>query len=571
VETKETFDVIVIGAGHAGIEATHAAAKIGKRVLLTTVDIKSIGHLPCNPSIGAVGKSHLVYEIDALGGLMGIIADRACIQMRLLNKKNGPAVQAIRAQVDRHEYQKIAHGILSKTKNLTIRVGEVVSVTSSGTKDKKVTGVTFADGTTVLANSVVVASGVYLNSVIRIGSEAKKSGPSGFASATQLTDSLVKLGVDIQRFSTCTPARVCANSIDYTKTTPHPADTEDCFSQITTEPIRNLVPCYLTYTNEETHKIIRDSLKKSGNPKDDDMASPRYCPSIEDKVLRYASALRHQIFLEPEGLDTTDVYVQGIFTFLSSSVQDKFIRTIPGLENSKITNYGYGIEYDCIDSTQLLPTLEHKKVRGLFFAGQINGTSGYEEAAAQGLVAGINSTGVAKKGFVLSRMESYIGVLIDDLVTLGTKEPYRMFTSRAENRLFLRKDNADSRLTPLGREVGLVCDKRWKLFNKKMSLLEKYKSGDQSVPDDIKEIVAIESMYAGYLTREKNRMNNIRLHEQTTIPTDLNYDNIKGLRCEAQTKLATVRPYNLLQAQKISGVTPADINILLVHLRTICD
>jgi tRNA uridine 5-carboxymethylaminomethyl modification enzyme len=568
------FDVIVVGAGHAGCEAAHAAARLGKRVLLTAIDIDSVAYMACNPSIGGLGKSHLVYEIDALGGLMAKASDRACIQMRTLNKNNGPAVQALRAQVDKHEYHKIMLETIQSTPNITLRIGEVAKII---TKSNAVKGVEFspaenladAPNTFVGAKSVVVCTGVYLNSKIIVGHNSRVSGPRGakdwFGSATKLTDSLIDLGIRIQRFKTGTPPRIASESIDYAKTSPQPPDTESHFSFMTTEPTRNVVSCHLTYTTPETHKVIRDNLKETYTYGTDNVkgAGARYCPSIEDKIVRFASADRHQVFLEPESLSTNEIYMQGCSTSLPPEIQKQFVQTVTGLEHAVILRSAYAIEYDCIDSTQLKNTLEHKDIRGLFFAGQVNGTSGYEEAAAQGLLAGCNA---ASSTLTLSRTNSYLGVLVDDLVNVGTKEPYRMFTSRAEHRLYLRKDNADRRLTPIGHELGLVDEERWAEFQKKMDLIEKCKKGEPVSPK-IKEIVEIEKMYEGYLHRESARIEETKKLENTLIPDEIDYHEIKALRMESRIKLSKVRPQSIAAAQRISGVTPADINILLVFLK----
>ena len=551
------FDVVIVGAGHAGCEAAFACALMGKRVLLTCTDVRTVAFLACNPSIGGTGKSHLVYEIDAMGGLMGRLADKCCIQMRILNQANGPAVQALRAQVDRHEYHASMLAEIQNTPNIHLRECEVTEILA----DTTVNGICLSTGEKIICNKVIVASGVYLNSTIFIGQTSRDEGPAGFARSSYLTSSLIKLGVTVRRFNTNTPPRVLSSTVDYKKTTPQTGDSAAAFSVMTNNPPRNVIQCHLTYTNDNTHKIIHDNIKYLPTYGG---AGPRYCPSIEDKVIRFPHVNRHQIFLEPESLSTEDIYVQGLFTSLPHEAQKKMVHSVSGLEKAEIACHAYGIEYDCIDSTQLYPTLEFKKIRGLYFAGQVNGTSGYEEAAAQGIIAGTNTA--SEKQIILSRTNSYIGVLIDDLVTVGTNEPYRMFTSRAEHRLFLRKDNADQRLTPLAHELGLINDKHWNMFQEKMKLVEKARAGGP-VPNHICEIIEIENLYAGYLARESKKINEAKRCEQTVLPRDFDYSTIIALRKESQTKLNQIKPHTIAQAMRISGVTPADINILLVWFK----
>ena len=574
------FDVIVIGAGHAGCEAAWAASCLGARVLLTTMNLDSIAFLACNPSIGGTAKGHLVCEIDALGGLMGIVADKTAIQIRMLNIAKGSAVFSLRAQADKVKYHNTMKQTLENINNIVIRQAEVIEII---TENNEVIGVRLANNEIVNCKRVVVAAGVYLNSKIMIGDFSKEAGPSGFDSSKSLTSSLVSLGLEIRRFKTGTPPRINSRTIDFTKTTEQLGDDKiQTFSFITRRPIKNLVKCHLTYTNSDTHKIIRDNISKSAMYRERHHDDPkgvgaRYCPSIEDKIMRFPDRDRHQIFLEPESLETNETYLQGISTSLPASVQQQMVQSIEGLEDAQIMRDAYAIEYNCINSLQLLPTLEYKNCRGLFFAGQVNGTSGYEEAAAQGLVAGVNAAG---RHFTLSRTNSYIGVLIDDLVTVGTDEPYRMFTSRAEHRLFLRQDNADARLTPLGREIGLVDDGRWKQFSSKMIKLEKLKKSITpkihleiqqgkiiSLVGDINNTVITEIKYAGYLVREQNKIAEAKRCESTSLPLSFDYTQIMALRKESQIKLNQIKPQNIGQAGRISGVTPADINVLLVYFK----
>lgn len=583
--TKE-FDIVVIGAGHAGCEAAVAAAKLRKKVLLTTLHEKSIGMLPCNPSIGGTAKGHLVCEIDALGGIMGILADEAAIQIRMLNAAKGPAVRSLRAQIDKERYHKAMVDLLKSTPNLTLAIGEVNALLW---ENQQITGVVF-NGEKISCRAVIVATGTYLSSKTFVGKDVKNEGPAGLPNACTLEKSFHEMQIEIRRFKTGTPARVDIDSIDYNQTEIQNGDDNiRAFSFLATKPIKNICPCYLTYTNETTHQIIREHIKESA------MYSglivgvgPRYCPSIEDKVTRFADRTRHQTFLERESMSSREIYLQGISSSLPAYVQDQFIHSIKGLENSKIIRFGYAIEYACINPLELLATLRHKKYRGLYCAGQINGTSGYEEAAAQGLVAGINAVREmnAQSPLILSRTNSYIGVLIDDLTTEGTLEPYRMFTARAEYRLSLRQDNADSRLTPIGREIGLVDDHRYAVFTQKQTQLAQIRKMitpkiRQEVakqehtlsefitgqPTDLLDQITTEIKYEGYIAREQSAINEIKRQEATLLSPDMNYEDVAGLRRESQIKLNQVKPLSVGQASRISGVTPADITVLLIHLR----
>ena len=580
---EKQFDVIVVGAGHAGVEAAHAAAKLGKRVLVITLNLDSISYIACNPSIGGTSKAHLVMEIDAMGGIMGHIADETAIQIRLLNRGKGAAVQSLRAQVDKHQYHTTAKQILENEPNITLRQGKAIELLVGATYGRpQIQGIKLQSGETILAPAVIIATGVYLNSQILIGDNTFDSGPSGFERSGEMVDSLKKLGLSIRRFKTGTPPRVNGRTIDYAQMEVQLGEDDvQTFSFMTRKKIKNLIKCHLTWTNESTHEIIRANIDRSPMYGDTKRGvGARYCPSIEDKIMRFADKDRHQVFIEPEALCTNEVYLQGLSTSLPTDVQHDYVKSIAGLQDAQIVRDGYAIEYDCIDPTQLLPTLEYKDCKGLYFAGQINGTSGYEEAAAQGLLAGINAAGQA---LILSRTNSYIGVLVDDLVTKGTEEPYRMMTGRAEHRLFLRQDNADLRMTPIGREVGLVCDKRWKNHQLRVKSIEKLKKSltraqvqqirqNQNVHVDgfspsIIEHVHIEIRYEGYIQKELARLDAARASESQTLPADLDYSKITGLRIEARQKLSHIRPTSIGQASRISGVNPADINVLLVWLR----
>lgn len=584
--SQTTYDIIVIGAGHAGCEAAIAAAKLGQRVLITTLHERSIGLLPCNPSIGGTAKGHLVCEIDALGGVMGVLADQTALQVRMLNAAKGPAVRSLRAQIDKARYHDAMLNLLKNTPNLTLRIGEVQALQW---QEHQITGVVI-DGETIACRAVIVCTGTYLSSKTFVGPVVKSEGPMGLPNARHLGDSFVAMGIKLRRFKTGTPARIDKDTIDYAATEIQNGDDNiRPFSFISTHPIKNVCPCYLTYTNEQTHQIIRDNIKQSA------MYSglivgvgPRYCPSIEDKVTRFADRNRHQAFLEPETENGREIYLQGMSSSLPADIQARFIHTIKGLNNCQILRPGYAIEYACIDPLELLPTLKHKLYTGLYCAGQINGTSGYEEAAGQGLLAGINASRYlnGQPAITLSRTNSYLGVLIDDLTTLGTNEPYRMFTARAEYRLSLRQDNADERLTPLGREIGLVDDHRWQVFQAKQQQLAIIRAlvtpkiraevakQDHTLreflpdqPGALLDQITTEIKYAGYIAREQAAITEIRRQEATPLSPDLNYDTVKGLRREAQIKLNQIKPLNVGQAARISGVTPADITVLLIHLR----
>ncbi|MGN0819569.1 MAG: tRNA uridine-5-carboxymethylaminomethyl(34) synthesis enzyme MnmG [Christensenellaceae bacterium] len=608
------YDAVVIGAGHAGCEAALSLARTNQKTALLTLNLDSVAFMACNPSIGGTAKGHLVREIDALGGEMGKNIDKTTLQIKMLNRGKGAAVQSLRAQADKKLYHTNMKKALEDTPDLDIIQAEAVEIL---TENGCVKGVKTAFGKVFLCKAVVVATGVYLNSRVIAGDWSKNSGPNGFEPANKLTESLMKLGFEIRRFKTGTPARVDKNSIDFSKCQIQNGETDVYpFSFLSDKVPEKQTPCYLTYTNAETHKIIRDNLYRS--PLYNGSISgigPRYCPSIETKVDRFKDKERHQIFLEPEGSGTNEIYVQGMSTSLPHDVQEAMYHTIPGLENCRIMRYAYAIEYDCIDSLALLPTLEYKKIKGLFTAGQINGTSGYEEAGAQGLVAGINASLMLrnKEPMILTRDNSYIGVLIDDLVTKGTLEPYRMMTSRAEYRIFLRQDNADQRLTEIGRKVGLCDDYRYNSYLAKMQRLkadeqllksvvpyskakafvEKYGgslNGSISYSDMIKrgvplcDIIAefgiltdekydiIETLetsvrYEGYLKKGLDQIEKSKKMEEKSLPENIDYLKIEGLRLEAREKLNLIRPLNLGQASRISGVNPADIAVLLVYLR----
>jgi len=601
----KSYDVVVVGAGHAGCESAFSAARLGGEVLLLTMNLDSIAYLACNPSIGGTAKGHLVCEIDALGGLMGIIADKTAIQIRMLNSAKGAAVFSLRAQADKIKYHNTMKQTLENIENITIKQAEVTEIFTTSihrgkqcyvaisrdnetTNYPKITGVKLSTGEIINCKSVVIATGTYLNSVILKGDRRENAGPAGFASSQHLAKSLTNLGIELRRFKTGTPPRVNSRTINFDKTIEQPGDDGiQTFSFVSKRPTKNKVLCHLTYTNHKTHEIIRNNVHLSPSYKDRSKDDPRgigarYCPSIEDKIMRFPDRERHQLFLEPESLSTNEIYVQGLSTSLPPDIQQSIVHSIDGMENAQIMRDAYAIEYNCINSLQLTPSLEYKGCDGLFFAGQINGTSGYEEAAAQGLIAGINASLYSsnKDRFTLSRTNSYIGVLIDDLVTVGTEEPYRMFSSRAEHRLYLRQDNADTRLTPIGREIGLVDDNRWRIFNKKQRVLDNLRDSltqrqkleitqgkITKLDADINNTILTEIKYGGYLKREQSKIAEAKRCESTAIPQNIDYTQIKGLRKESQQKLAQIQPQNIGQAGRISGVTPADINVLLIYLK----
>ena len=611
------YDVIIIGAGHAGIEAGLAAARLGCQTLLTTLSLENLAMMPCNPSIGGSAKGHLVREVDALGGEMGIIADKTCIQFRTLNTGKGFAVQALRAQADKKIYQAAMKKVCENTPNLDLKQLLIENIL---VEENKIVGVTAETGETFLAKAVILASGTYLSGRIIIGESIFDGGPNGQRAAVKLSATLKNLGVKLMRFKTGTPARVDARTLDFSKMEIQRGDEGmQNFSFMTDAPVDNKICCYLTYTNERTHEILRKNLHRA--PMANGIiegVGPRYCPSIESKIIRFPDKERHQLFLEPEGLNTTEYYVQGMSTSMPADVQVEFLHTIPGLENAKIMRHGYAIEYDCIDPLQLKPTLEFKNIAGFFSAGQSNGSSGYEEAAAQGLIAGINAAALVKnfEPLILKRSESYIGVLIDDLVTKGTAEPYRMMTSRAEYRLLLRQDNADLRLTPYAIKIGLASPERIKKFetklaeinlandalNKKitpsaeinqklsaagigeiktsMPLAELMRRPNVSY-EKLREIfnlpeisafaasqVEISLFYEGYIKKQAELAEKLDRLEDKIIPANIDYMSMQNLRVEAREKLTEIRPRSIGQAARISGVSPADISVLLVWLET---
>ncbi len=617
--TADTYDITVIGGGHAGIEAALAAARLGLKTCIFSITLDGVANLPCNPSIGGTAKGHLVREIDALGGEMGRAADACFIQSRILNRGKGPAVHSLRAQIDRRKYQTDMKHRIELCENLDLRQAEISEITVND--DNTVRSVITSAGAEYMCKAVIVCTGTYLKGRVIMGEYSRESGPDGVFPSIGLSASLRKIGVELVRFKTGTPPRINRRSIDFSKLEIQEGDDEITpFSFETMGELKNRVSCYITYTTPETHKIILDNLGRSplfgGSITG---IGPRYCPSIEDKIVRFKDKERHQLFVEPMGLDTEEMYLQGFSSSMPEDIQIQMIRSLPGFENAQVTRNAYAIEYDCANPLQLLPTLEFKKIGGLYGAGQFNGSSGYEEAAAQGLIAGINAALklLGREPFVLERSQAYIGTLIDDLVTKGTNEPYRMMTSRSEYRLLLRQDNADLRLTPLGYKIGLISQERYNAFEKKRSLIDgeiqrlrklvfppsdtvneilananstPIKTGIHAdellkrpeityaalegadterkpLPRDVCEQVEISIKYEGYINRQMSQAKQFSKLENKRLPKDIDYKKIEGLRIEAMQKLDKIRPLSLGQASRISGVSPADIAVLMIYLK----
>ena len=617
--TADTYDITVIGGGHAGIEAALAAARLGLKTCIFSITLDGVANLPCNPSIGGTAKGHLVREIDALGGEMGRAADACFIQSRILNRGKGPAVHSLRAQIDRRKYQTDMKHRIELCENLDLRQAEISEITVND--DNTVRSVITSAGAEYMCKAVIICTGTYLKGRVIMGEYSRESGPDGVFPSIGLSASLRKIGVELVRFKTGTPPRINRRSIDFSKLEIQEGDDEITpFSFETTGELKNRVSCYITYTTPETHKIILDNLGRSplfgGSITG---IGPRYCPSIEDKIVRFKDKERHQLFVEPMGLDTEEMYLQGFSSSMPEDIQIQMIRSLPGFENAQVTRNAYAIEYDCANPLQLLPTLEFKKIGGLYGAGQFNGSSGYEEAAAQGLIAGINAALklLGREPFVLERSQAYIGTLIDDLVTKGTNEPYRMMTSRSEYRLLLRQDNADLRLTPLGYKIGLISQERYDAFEKKRSLIDgeiqrlrklvfppsdtvneilananstPIKTGIHAdellkrpeityaalegadterkpLPRDVCEQVEISIKYEGYINRQMSQAKQFSKLENKRLPKDIDYKKIEGLRIEAMQKLDKIRPLSLGQASRISGVSPADIAVLMIYLK----
>ena len=624
-ENKDQYDVAVVGAGHAGCEAALAAARLGFRTVLFTVSVDSIALMPCNPNIGGSSKGHLVREIDAIGGEMGKVIDRTFIQSKMLNRSKGPAVHSLRAQADKSAYSRAMRQVLQEQENLDIRQMEVTDIlteTDSESGKRIVTGVQTYSGAIYRCRAVVLCTGTYLRARCIYGDVSMQTGPNGLQAANYLTESLKSLGIEMNRFKTGTPARIDKRSVDFSKMEEQKGDERVVPFSFTTDPDSvqiDQISCWLTYTNETTHEIIRNNLDRS--PLFSGMiegTGPRYCPSIEDKVVKFSDKKRHQVFIEPEGIETNEMYVGGMSSSLPEDVQYAMYRSVSGLENAKIVRNAYAIEYDCIDARQLKSTLEFKEIDGLFSGGQFNGSSGYEEAAAQGLIAGINAARKLqeKEGIVIDRSQGYIGVLIDDLVTKESHEPYRMMTSRAEYRLLLRQDNADQRLTEIGYEIGLISEERYEHLKEKekmiaeeiervkhvnigtsekvQKLLEQYGSTSlvsgttlaelirrpelsyealaeideerKALPAEVIEQVNINIKYDGYIKRQQRQVEQFKKLENKKIPEEINYDEIQSLRIEAKQKLNAIRPASIGQASRISGVSPADVSVLLVYL-----